>query len=122
MMGKPKPRSKMAPWWPVIGLLLVIAVGFLSWVVAPEANRFLARTLPNYPPPGVTGQTLNLIMTAILFVVIVLLVSLVVAAAAPKKKSAVNEPQLLKDRAKLIEEKKKQKLRQRQINRMNKSQ
>ncbi|MBL8162312.1 MAG: hypothetical protein JNJ61_10035 [Anaerolineae bacterium] len=122
MVGKPKPRSATARWWPVIGLVLVIAVGFLSWVIAPEANRFLARTLPNYPPPGVTGQTLNLIMTGILFVIVVLLVSLVVAASAPKKKSVVNEPQLMKDRAKLLDEKKKQKLRQRQINRMNKSQ
>lgn len=121
MSMKPKPKSRMQAFWPIIGLLLILALGFMAWVFAPPVIGFLSGVLPNFPPAEVPPDTMQLIITAVLFVLMGMIVSLIVAAAAPRKRSAVNEKKLAKERALMVEEKKKQKLRQRAINRMDKS-
>lgn len=119
-MSKKKPKRSQA-YWPVIGLVLAGTSGVFAWFLAPEVNKILARSLTSYPPAGVSPENLRLFMAGILFVVFVLLASLVVAASAPRKKSAINEKGLLKERVELVNDKKLRKLRQKQINRMNKS-
>ncbi len=117
----PKPKSRTQAFWPIIGLLLILALGFMAWVFAPPVIGFLSRTLPNFPPAEVPADTMQIFMTVVLFVLTGMIVSLIVAAAAPRKKSAVTEKNLVKERATMVEEKRKQKLRQRAINRMDKS-
>ncbi|MBZ0284957.1 MAG: hypothetical protein K8L97_29750 [Anaerolineae bacterium] len=116
-----KPKSKMQAFWPIIGLMLILALGFISWVLAPPVIGFLGGVLPNFPPAEIPPDTMQIFITVVLFVLMSLIISLIVAAAAPRKRSAVNEKSLTKERALMVEEKKKQKLRQRAINRMDKS-
>lgn len=116
-----KPKSRTQSWWPLIGAFLIIADGILSYFLAGPTIAFLDAKLPNFPPAGVSGSTLLLIITVVLFVIIGSLVSLIVAAAAPKKRSAVTEKNMMKERSAMVEDKRVTKLRQKQINKMNKN-
>jgi hypothetical protein len=117
-LGKPKKRTKMQAYGPIIGLLLAGSFGVLSWFLAPEIDKILARSLPNFRE--MKADQLRIATTVIMFVIFVLLASLIVAAAAPRKKSMVNERGLVKDRAEMIKEKKLTKIRRQQMNKMNK--
>jgi hypothetical protein len=107
----------MQAYGPAIGLLLAIAVGILAWFLAPEVDKILIRSLPNFRE--IAPNTLRIFTTVVMFIVFVLLVSLIVAAAVPKKKSAINEKGLIKEREDMIKEKKMTKLRRQHMNRMN---
>ncbi len=116
-MSPRKKKTKMQAFGPAIGLLLVAAVGILAWFLAPEIDKILIRTLPNFKE--IPKQNLQIFTTVVMTVVFVLLVSLIVAAAAPKRKSAVNEKEMVKDRLELIKEKELTKRRRKQMSRMN---
>ncbi len=111
-----KTKRKGQSYWPVIGLVLALALGVISWAIAPSAFDWLGTWLKGFPPAGVPRPTLELLITVVLFVVLGLLASLLVALAMPKKLSAVNEKQLAEERAQMIEEKRLRRLRQKQMN------
>ena len=113
-----KKKTRMQAFGPLIGILLAGAFGILSWFLSPEIDNILKRSLPNFRamPP----DQLRIATTIIMFVIFVLLASLIVAAAAPKKKIMVGEPDIVKDRAALIKEKKLTKLRRQHMNKLNK--
>lgn len=115
-LKKTEPRGKA--FWPILGLLLALSAGALSWAFTPEVVRYLDRSLPSFP--AVT-PTVSLIVGGILFILIAMIFSLVVALAVPKRKGAVNETKLAKERSEMVRGKAARKVRQRDINRQNKA-
>lgn len=115
-LKKTEPRGKA--FWPILGLLLALSAGALSWVFTPEVLKYLDRTLPNFPT---ITPTITWVVTGILFIIIALVFSLVVAFAVPKRKGEVNEVKLAKERSDMVRGKAARKVRQRDINRQNKA-
>ena len=123
MMGqKPVKKSKTQAFWPILGLLLILACAAIGYFLGPAVVDWLDKgdVIRGFPPPGIPRANLNWILRGIVFVVLGLLASLVVAAAVPKKKSAVTEKQLTKQRAEMVHEKKARKMRQQFMNKQNK--
>jgi hypothetical protein len=122
MMG-PKPKqSRSQAFWPVLGLLLILACGAIAYFLGPAVVDWLDKgnIIKGFPPPGIPRVNINWIMRAVVGVILLLLSSLAVAAAVPKKKSAVNEKQLTKQRTEMVNEKKARKMRQQLLNKQNK--
>lgn len=115
-MRNNKPKSPLQAYWPILGLLLAIALGILAWAIAPGAFDWLGTWLRGFPPAGVPRRTLELIITVVIFLVLGLLAGLLVALGMPKKKSAVSEKDVAVARARMVEEKRIRKLRQKQMN------
>jgi hypothetical protein len=123
MMGqKPAKKSRTQAFWPVLGLMLIIACGAIAYFVGPEVVKWLdsSNVIRGFPPAGVPRANLDWILRGIVFVVLALLASLMVAAAVPKKKSAVTEKQLVKQRTEMVNDKKARKMRQQLMNKQNK--
>lgn len=122
MGQKPAKKSKTQSFWPVLGLLLIIACGAIAFFVGPAVVEWLAvnRVIRGFPPAGVPRANVDWILRGIVFVILGLLASLLVAAAVPKKKSAVTEKDLAKQRQEMVNEKKARKLRQQVMNKQNK--
>jgi hypothetical protein len=96
-----KKRSRAL--FPVMGLLLAVALGAIAWFVTPAimewqaipANiRGLLRNLP-----GLQGE---LAVAAALFVTMLAIVSIIVAIATPKKAINVKDTDILREREQMI--------------------
>jgi len=123
MMGqKPVKKSRTQAFWPVLGLMLIIACAAIAYFAGPAVVEWLdkGKVIRGFPPAGVPRANVDWILRGIVFVVLALLSSLLVAAAVPKKKSAVTEKQLVKQRAEMVHEKKARKMRQQLMNKQNK--
>jgi mannitol-specific phosphotransferase system IIBC component len=120
-LQKPK-KSRSQSFWPILGLLLIIACAIMAYFIGPAVVDWLddGNVIRGFPPRGIPRENVNWILRGILFVVLGLLSSLVVAAAVPKKKNVVNEKKLIKERQEMVNEKKARKLRQQQMNKLNK--
>lgn len=114
---KAKEARKQA-FWPLIGFVLAIASGVMAFVLAPEVNKLLRKSLPNFRQ--IAEKDAQLFTTGVLFIVFVLLASLVVAAAVPRKKDIVSNKAMADERQDLLKEKRITKLRRKQMNKMNK--
>jgi hypothetical protein len=116
------PKSRTQSFWPIIGLMLILSAGAISFFLGPAVIDWLdkSNTIKGFPPSGVSSVTLDWIFRGIFFFILVMLSSLVVAAAAPKKKSAVTEVKLFKERKEMVNDKKARKMRQQLMNKQNK--
>lgn len=119
MKAKPKPRS--AAFWPVIGLMTLLAAAAIAYFAGPAVVDWMddSNVVRGFPPAGIPEANVDWIMRGIIFVVVFMLVSLVVAAAVPKKKSTVNEKMLTKQRQEMVNEKKAMKVRMKMMNKKN---
>jgi hypothetical protein len=102
--------------WPFMGLLLAVALGILSYYLAPTVIQLTRQLLPQFSTRGIPGDQLRLIFTALTFVVLLLVTALLVALFMPKKTMLVKESDLKKEREQMVAYKKADKLRQRKIN------
>jgi uncharacterized BrkB/YihY/UPF0761 family membrane protein len=109
-------KNPFAAFLPVIGLVLVLALGFISYVFAPSVNRWLDAQFRGWPPAGTSEQTLIIMTTVFMTVIMTFLVGSVVAMFAPRKKSAVKDDDLRKERKASLKEKKDRKKRRKKIN------
>jgi hypothetical protein len=123
MMGqKPTKKSRTQAFWPVLGLMLIIACAAIAYFAGPAVVEWLddSNVIRGFPPAGIPRVNIYWILRGIVFVVLALLASLMVAAAVPKKKSAVTEKQLVKQRTEMVNDKKARKMRQQLMNKQNK--
>ena len=102
--------------WPVMGLLLAIALGIISYFLAPTVIQLTRQLLPQFRTGGIPGDQLRLIFTALTFVVLLLVTALLVAIFMPKKPMLVKESDLKKEREQMLAERKADIARQRKIN------
>jgi hypothetical protein len=121
-MLQPKKKTRGQAWRPVVGFVLILSCAAMAYFLGPAIVTWLdqGNVIRGFPPRGVPIENIRWILRGIVFVILILLGSLLVAVAAPKRKSAVNEKQMTKQREQLVLEKKARKIRQQQMNKMNK--
>lgn len=97
-----KKRSRAL--FPVMGLLLGVAVGLISWFSAPEILKLLPtnlRTLFQRLP----GNQEQIWFAVFMFVVLMAIFSILIAIASPKKKVNVKDSDIMKERRAMLNEK-----------------
>jgi hypothetical protein len=102
--------------WPFMGLMLAVALGIISYFLAPTVIRLTGQLLPQFRTGGIPGDQLRLIFSALTFVVLLLVTALLVAIFMPKKPMLVKESDLRKEREQMLAGRKADKVRQRKIN------
>ncbi|GEM_PF-1037195 len=102
--------------FPVIGLLLAVALGVISYVLAPYGVEWLKSQNGRFGNT-LEPQVLQLLVAAGIFGVLLTIVALIVAVATPKKMIDVKETDLVKERVQRKAYKEMEHKRQRQLNR-----
>ena len=110
-------RKRKRGLWPVMGLILAIVIGIISWFLAPSVVALTKQLLPQFSTTGMSPRDVNLIFTFLTFVILMALVAFIVAIFMPKKAINVNERDLKKERDQAADYRKYQRVRQRKINR-----
>ncbi len=106
----PKPKSKGL--WPVMGLLMAIALGIIAYFIAPSVQRMVIQITKG----GFTGQELppdqmRLFFTGLVFLVLGSVAALIVAFAKPKPKRKVMDADMVKQKDAMRHEEKVRKAR-----------
>jgi multisubunit Na+/H+ antiporter MnhG subunit len=109
-------KKRFRGLWPLAGLIMIIALGIISYFLAPAVIDFTRRTLRGFTTAGMAPEQLRLIFTVLIFVVLASFSGLVIAIAAPKRSMQVKEKDLIKERQKMAEQKKYERVRQRRLN------
>lgn len=103
--------------WPLIGFILALALGAISYTLAPSVLTFLRSRAPGIG--AAINQNKDLYMfavSAIIFLILVSIAALFVTLLSPRKRSIVKTSDVEKQRAALILEQKRDKVRQRYVN------
>lgn len=104
-------QNKRSRWaWPVIGLVLAVALGVIAYTLAPDTIRLLRRIDSRFITAGIPPAQLRWIFTAILFVIFLTITGFLVAIAVPRPKNFVKEADLASERKSMQDEKKRRKL------------
>ena len=91
--GKKRKSRGIAPYLPILGLILAIALGAISYVLGEPVANIVAQSV--YFPDF---EAAAWIMRVIIFVILLLIVGMLYAMAAPKKAKAVTERDLNRER------------------------
>lgn len=113
---KPAPKPKSKGLWPVMGLLMAIALGIISYFLAPSVQRIVIQITRG----GFTGQELppdqmRLFFTGLVFLVLGSVAALIVAFARPKPKRKVMDADLVKQKDEMRLEEKRRRARKAMI-------
>jgi hypothetical protein len=109
-----KPRRGL---WPLYGLLMALAVGAISYVLAPELLRFVRSRSQDFNIGNLTEEQVILLFAGVIFLVLMAIATLILAFAAPKKKSQVKDASLVKEKKLMEAERRARKKRQLEIQR-----
>jgi hypothetical protein len=114
-------QKKRRAYWPVLGFLMLVALGGISYFAGPAIVDWLDRTnlIRGFPPADVPNRDFYGIVSVMTFAVLAMFASLIVAATLPKKKSVVNEKMIAKERADRLHDIKVKKMRQKMMNEQN---
>lgn len=91
-----KKKNPLAPFFPVFGLLLIAALGAISFVVSQPAYNLLTDNIDSIPA---NNQQMQLVVGGTIFLILLMLCGLVYAAFAPKPAKRVTEAELKKEKA-----------------------
>ncbi|MFQ3566540.1 MAG: hypothetical protein SNJ59_06040 [Aggregatilineales bacterium] len=109
-------KKRFRGFWPLAGLIMIVALGILSYFLAPAVIDFTQRTLRGFTTAGMAPEQLRLIFTVLIFVVLASFSGLLIAIAAPKRSTQIKEKDLIKERKRMAEYKKYERARQRRLN------
>lgn len=126
-MGLGKQEEKLGgnrAFWPLLGFLMLIALGTISWFIAPAVRDFAFDTfgMGAIAGAGASAQEVQLLFAFITFVILASLAGLIVAFAAPKRSINVREGDLMKERKQFIKEREDRKKRRRDLSRKQREQ
>ncbi len=87
--------------WPVMGLILAVALGAIAWFSKEAVIGILPATVRIQLDrlPGIQGE---LAVAAFIFVIMLGIVAIIVAVAAPKRRINVKEKDMFKERDKML--------------------
>jgi uncharacterized membrane protein len=109
-------KKKKRGMWPVIGLILAVALGAISWVVAPTVYAFIRQRLPAFSTGTFSEQQITLFVGILVFVVLASLASLIVAIFAPRKKQHdTRDAALRKEKEAMLHAERERKARKREV-------
>jgi hypothetical protein len=119
-MGLGKQQEKLSgarAFWPVLGFLMLVALGVIAWFLAPEAQRLARRLFPAFTGGELEPWQIRAMFAFLVFVVFIGIASAIVAIAAPRRALNVREGDLAKERAHMIKEQTAARKRRRKLNR-----
>lgn len=111
-----KRRRKKNPlnaFLPILGLILAIALGAVSYVLSEPLQDFLVANVNNFP----SEQEAQIVVGVVLFVVLLLFAALIYAIFAPKPPRMISENVLRDERVQKEKDRVKAKRRRQQLNR-----
>lgn len=97
-----KKRSRAL--FPVMGLLLGVAIGLISWFSAPSIITLLPNNLRELFR-RLPGNQEQIWFAVFMFVVLMALISIIIAIASPKKLVNVKDSDIMKERNAMLREK-----------------
>ncbi len=103
--------------WPVYGLVMAVALGVISYILAPTVLEFVRRQSPRFSIGNLPEEQVVLFFAGIIFLVLLGIGTLILAFAAPRKKSEVKDKQLVKEKEQMQAEQRARKKRQLEIQR-----
>jgi hypothetical protein len=112
-----KQKTRFGGWMPVLGLILAVALGFISYLSGPPVAEWLGNQSSNFPPAGVNDQIVNYGMRGVVFVVLLMASWSLVAAFAPRSRSRVTDKEMVGSRKEILDDKKSRKKRRDQLRR-----
>jgi hypothetical protein len=101
--------------WPVYGLVMAIALGAISYVLAPVLLQFVRGRSPRFSVGDLTTQQVELLFAGIIFFVLIGITTIILGLTVPKKKNEVLDAALVKERKAVDAEKRARKKRQLEI-------
>jgi hypothetical protein len=105
------------PFWPVLGFLMLVALGVLAYTFAPDAIRLARQIFPAFRGPSpIPPEQMRLAFAAIVFLVGLTIGAGVIALFAPKSKMQVRDKDLAKERDQMLKARAAAKRRQRKLN------
>ncbi|GIL08876.1 MAG: hypothetical protein BroJett033_3870 [Chloroflexota bacterium] len=111
-----KAKPKRRGMWPVIGLVLALALGVIAWVVAPAVYAFIRQRLPAFSIGAFTEQQMTIFVAVLVFALLVALASVIVAAFAPRRgKYDTRDAALRKEKNAMLREERERKERRREV-------
>lgn len=118
---KMKETKQSRALWPVMGLVLAVALGVIAWILKDPVKAALPDSVDRMLTrlPGVQGEVA---VAAVLFVTMLGVVAIIVAIAAPKRKLDVRTKDMLKERKQMVAEKEAMTRRQQRVARENRRQ
>jgi multidrug efflux pump subunit AcrA (membrane-fusion protein) len=119
--AKIKVKKQSRALWPIMGLVLAVALAAIAWVLKDpvksilpdQVDRMLTRL------PGIQGE---LAVAAMLFVVMLSVIAIIVAVAAPKSRLNVKTKDILKERNQMVASREAMARRQQRVARENRRQ
>jgi membrane protein implicated in regulation of membrane protease activity len=85
-------------FWPVIGFVLAVALGLISYILSPLVIKYVVPQLNN---GQLSYDNLVLVVAGVVFLILGAIVVLIIAAAVPKNRNPmdkINEKELLDER------------------------
>jgi hypothetical protein len=110
-----KDRKKGTALLPAMGFILIVALGVISWFLAPSVQTFLVRRLN----ADITGPEFRYVVAFAMFIIFVMVVGLLYAIAIPKPRDQVKDMDIAKERKEIQLAKEERKARRRKITREN---
>lgn len=103
--------------WPVVGFFFAIVLMVISYLLAPLLIDLLRQVVPRFSTVGTDRETVRLLFTLLIFLLAGAISALVVAVSAPKNQvqHLVNDAQMVRERERILEEKKAERERKRQL-------
>ncbi len=114
--GKVRRNRGLRPWYPVLGLLLLVSAGAIAFALSLPLTDLVVNNGILVPDASLTRDLIQAGMGGLIFVIVILLVFLVFAAFAPKPSKMTSERQLERERRENIAEQKAKRKRKRQAN------
>ncbi len=110
-----KKRSPLAPFLPILGLLMIVSLGAVAFVLSGPAHDLLIDNIANFPD----DQTTQYMVGGAVFVLLTLVAGMLYAIGAPKpyQKQKITENDLRKERAAKATEDARRKKRKKEMNR-----
>lgn len=109
--GRVKRSKGIAPWLPILGLLLMVSFGVISFILAQPLYQTISTAFPMDIAPDLGA----IITGGVLFVVLMVLGFLIYSIFAPKQSHLTNERTLERERKAMHAAAKQRKLNQRKV-------
>ncbi len=108
-------KSPISALLPAMGVILLLAYGYVGWALAPELIAWTADEFSGFSGNEFDENIMRTAFAAFIFLVFTSLTGLAVAIFVPRKRSRVNEKDLDKERKANTKRIKQQKKKQREL-------